>query len=133
MRPAPEAGLQGAGPVGGCHNNFPARHAFGRELARRIAQVEIAPAALPGQNPQAVPFARQQGARMPSAQRQCVGNLARRIYSGSAVGQGGQHGAGGPQHVKHDALHIGQRARLEGGEFRRREKHFQIRFHLPER
>ena len=34
------AGGQGCGAVGGCDYNRPARHAFGRVLSRRVAQIE---------------------------------------------------------------------------------------------
>ncbi len=123
------AGLEGAGAVGGGHDDFHVGDALDGEFARGIAEIEIDAAGLPGFDEDAVALAGEEGLGMGAFPFEGVGDFLDRENARGAVGERREHGGGGAQGINDHADGLGQIAALEGGEFRRGKQHFQIRCH----
>ncbi len=120
----PFARHQGAGAIGGGSDNGPACDRLPGEFTRRVAQIEVRPAAERRRDLQAVPLAGKQPIRIPLPQRHGLADLADRSDGGRPIGQGLGHHARRAEHVEHDA---GRRAQIPLRQhrlFHRRQQHF---------
>ena len=95
--------FQRARAVGGAHHDRLALDALGRELARRIAEIEVHAAAKVRPNPEPFAFTGQDHVWPFAADRQRLGYFSDRNQSLGSIAEGTDHGGGRAQDIEHHA------------------------------